>query len=119
MEAVTQAETLELVAGENPHHITRIDIEPDEVHPKRSPTHGWLVRVRRQGVRTSKRRATGPRPPGACSKAPSPMSRSARLVFHRPKIVLSYLLNLALVDILSAEHEHFTMRETGRGVWKQ
>ena len=54
MEAVTQTETLELVAGENPHHITRIDIEPNEVHPKRSPTHGWLVRVRRQGVRTSK-----------------------------------------------------------------
>ena len=54
MEAVTQAETLEFVAGENPHHITRIDIEPDEAHPKRSPTHGWLVRVRRQGVRTSK-----------------------------------------------------------------
>ena len=54
MEAVTLAETLEFVAGENPHHITRIDIEPDEAHPKRSPTHGWLVRVRRQGVRTSK-----------------------------------------------------------------
>ena len=39
---------------DNPHHITRIDIEPDEEHPNRSPTHGWLVRVRRQGVRTSK-----------------------------------------------------------------
>ncbi len=36
------------------HHITRIDIEPDEEHPKRSPTHGWLVRVRRQGERVSK-----------------------------------------------------------------
>ncbi|MFQ5571623.1 MAG: AP2 domain-containing protein [Rhodothermales bacterium] len=39
---------------ESIHHITRIDIEPDEAHPTRSPTHGWLVRVRRQGVRTSK-----------------------------------------------------------------
>ena len=54
MELVTQAETQELVSEENPHHITRIDIEPDEMHPNRSPTHGWLVRVRRQGVRTSK-----------------------------------------------------------------
>ncbi len=42
------------VPSENPHHITRIDIYPDEDHPKRSPTHGWLVRVRRQGIRTSK-----------------------------------------------------------------
>lgn len=41
-------------SGAYPHHITRIDIEPDDEHPNRSPTHGWLVRVRRQGVRTSK-----------------------------------------------------------------
>ncbi|MDX1546357.1 MAG: AP2 domain-containing protein [Rhodothermales bacterium] len=40
--------------SDNPHHITRIDIEPDADHPKRSPTHGWLVRVRRQGERVSK-----------------------------------------------------------------
>jgi len=36
------------------HHITRIDIAPDEEHPKRSETRGWLVRVRRQGERVSK-----------------------------------------------------------------
>ena len=54
MELVTQAETQKLVSEDYPHHITRIDIEPDEDHPNRSPTHGWLVRVRRQGVRTSK-----------------------------------------------------------------
>jgi len=36
------------------HHIARIDIQPDEEHPNRSPTHGWLVRVRRQGQRVGK-----------------------------------------------------------------
>lgn len=36
------------------HHITRIDIEPDDEHPDRSSTHGWLVRARRQGNRISK-----------------------------------------------------------------
>jgi hypothetical protein len=36
------------------HHITRIDIEPSEKYPKRHPTHGWQVRVRRDGRRLSK-----------------------------------------------------------------
>ena len=36
------------------HHITRIDIEPSEEHPGRHPTHGWQVRVRRDGDRLSK-----------------------------------------------------------------
>ena len=36
------------------HHITRIDIEPSEEHPGRHPTHGWQVRVRRDGERLSK-----------------------------------------------------------------
>ena len=36
------------------HHITRIDIEPSEAHPRRHPTHGWQVRARRDGKRLSK-----------------------------------------------------------------
>lgn len=40
--------------AENQHHITRIDIEPSEAYPKRHPTHGWQVRVRREGKRLSK-----------------------------------------------------------------
>jgi hypothetical protein len=36
------------------HHITRIDIEPSEKYPRRHPTHGWQVRVRRDGERLSK-----------------------------------------------------------------
>ena len=36
------------------HHITRIDIEPSEAHPRRHPTHGWQVRARRDGERLSK-----------------------------------------------------------------
>ncbi|HYE95669.1 MAG TPA: AP2 domain-containing protein [Rubricoccaceae bacterium] len=36
------------------HHITRIDIEPSEAFPKRHPTHGWQVRIRRDGRRLSK-----------------------------------------------------------------
>ncbi len=36
------------------HHITRIDIEPSDAHPKRHPTHGWQVRARRDGERLSK-----------------------------------------------------------------
>ncbi|NBC16267.1 MAG: hypothetical protein GVY18_03000 [Bacteroidetes bacterium] len=40
--------------NEDLHHITRIDIEPDDEHPDRSSTHGWLVRARRQGNRISK-----------------------------------------------------------------
>ena len=36
------------------HHITRIDIEPSEEHPRRHPTHGWQVRARRDGERQSK-----------------------------------------------------------------
>ncbi|MEM0961170.1 MAG: hypothetical protein AAGK21_01360 [Bacteroidota bacterium] len=36
------------------HHITRIDIEPSDAHPQRHPTHGWQVRVRRDGERISK-----------------------------------------------------------------
>lgn len=36
------------------HHITRIDIEPSAKYPKRHPTHGWQVRVRRDGRRLSK-----------------------------------------------------------------
>ncbi len=40
--------------AENHHHITRIDIEPSEKYPKRHPTHGWQVRVRRGGDRLSK-----------------------------------------------------------------
>lgn len=36
------------------HHITRIDIEPSEEHPRRHPTHGWQVRARRDGERLSK-----------------------------------------------------------------
>ncbi len=40
--------------AENQHHITRIDIEPSDAYPKRHPTHGWQVRVRREGKRLSK-----------------------------------------------------------------
>ncbi|MCH8030319.1 MAG: AP2 domain-containing protein [Bacteroidetes bacterium] len=40
--------------AEKHHHITRIDIEPSEKYPKRHPTHGWQVRVRREGNRLSK-----------------------------------------------------------------
>ncbi|MDT0632693.1 hypothetical protein RQM47_14415 [Rubrivirga sp. S365] len=36
------------------HHVTRIDIEPSEAHPRRHPTHGWQVRARRDGTRLSK-----------------------------------------------------------------
>lgn len=36
------------------HHITRIDITPNESSPRRHPTHGWQVRVRRDGERLSK-----------------------------------------------------------------
>ena len=36
------------------HHVTRIDIEPSDAHPRRHPTHGWQVRVRRDGERLSK-----------------------------------------------------------------
>jgi len=36
------------------HHVTRIDIEPSERHPRRHPTHGWQVRVRRDGERQTK-----------------------------------------------------------------
>jgi len=36
------------------HHITRIDIEPSDAHPRRHPTHGWQVRARRDGERLSK-----------------------------------------------------------------
>ena len=40
--------------AEKHHHITRIDIEPSGSYPKRHPTHGWQVRVRRDGKRLSK-----------------------------------------------------------------
>lgn len=40
--------------AEKHHHITRIDIEPSEKYPRRHPTHGWQVRVRRDGRRLSK-----------------------------------------------------------------
>lgn len=40
--------------SDTPHHITRIDIEPSEKYPRRHPTHGWQVRVRRDGKRLSK-----------------------------------------------------------------
>lgn len=40
--------------AEKHHHITRIDIEPSATYPKRHPTHGWQVRVRREGNRLSK-----------------------------------------------------------------
>lgn len=40
--------------AEKHHHITRIDIEPSDAYPKRHPTHGWQVRVRREGKRLSK-----------------------------------------------------------------
>lgn len=40
--------------ADTPHHITRIDIEPTEKYPRRHPTHGWQVRVRRDGRRLSK-----------------------------------------------------------------
>jgi len=36
------------------HHVTRIDIEPSARYPKRHPTHGWQVRVRRDGERHTK-----------------------------------------------------------------
>lgn len=36
------------------HHITRIDIETSEKYPRRHPTHGWQVRIRRDGNRLSK-----------------------------------------------------------------
>lgn len=36
------------------HHVTRIDIEPSERYPARHPTHGWQVRLRREGERHTK-----------------------------------------------------------------
>jgi hypothetical protein len=36
------------------HHVTRIDIEPTERFPARHPTHGWQVRLRRDGERHTK-----------------------------------------------------------------
>lgn len=35
-------------------NVFRIDIEPDEEHPDRHATHGWQVRVRRQGMQHTK-----------------------------------------------------------------
>lgn len=42
------------VKKDETHHIARIDIYPSDEHPNRSSTHGWLVRVRRQGERVGK-----------------------------------------------------------------
>ena len=35
-------------------NIFRIDIEPNEKYPNRHPTHGWQVRIRRQGTQHTK-----------------------------------------------------------------
>ena len=35
-------------------NIFRIDIEPNEKYPNRHPTHGWQVRIRRQGKQHTK-----------------------------------------------------------------
>ena len=54
------ADTLDAAVKRHPkterrlHHITRIDIHPSDEHPDRHPTHGWQVRVRRDGERMSK-----------------------------------------------------------------
>lgn len=36
------------------HNIYRIDIEATEAYPNRHPTHGWQVRIRRQGKQHTK-----------------------------------------------------------------
>lgn len=43
-----------MVDKEHHHHVSRIDIEQTEEHPDRHPTHGWQVRVRRDGKRHSR-----------------------------------------------------------------
>jgi hypothetical protein len=40
--------------GAREHHVTRIDIESSARHPGRHPTHGWQVRLRRDGERHTK-----------------------------------------------------------------
>lgn len=43
-----------MVDKEHYHHVSRIDIEQTEEHPDRHATHGWQVRVRRDGKRHSR-----------------------------------------------------------------
>lgn len=40
--------------AEDRRNIYRIDIEPTDLHPARISTHGWQVRVRRQGTQHTK-----------------------------------------------------------------
>lgn len=40
--------------AEDRRNIYRIDIEPTDLHPARVSTHGWQVRVRRQGTQHTK-----------------------------------------------------------------
>ena len=37
-----------------PKNVYRIDIEPSDAFPHRHPTHGWQVRIRRNGVQHTK-----------------------------------------------------------------
>jgi hypothetical protein len=48
------AHDAECAEGERAHHVTRIDIEPSGKYPRRHPTHGWQVRLRRDGERHTK-----------------------------------------------------------------
>ena len=72
--------------AEKHHHITRIDIEPSVKYPKRHPTHGWQVRVRREGNRLSKFFADA-RNGGSCrhetQARKSPDSREKRAGFRQ------------------------------------
>jgi hypothetical protein len=53
-EPVNDCPDAECVEGERVHHVTRIDIEPSDKYPRRHPTHGWQVRLRRDGERHTK-----------------------------------------------------------------
>ncbi len=37
-----------------PRNVFRIDIEPDDEHPDRHPTHGWQVRIKRHNKQHTK-----------------------------------------------------------------
>ena len=39
---------------DKPRNVFRIDIEPDDDHPNRHPTHGWQVRVKRHNKQHTK-----------------------------------------------------------------
>ncbi len=39
---------------DKPRNVFRIDIEPDDEHPNRHPTHGWQVRIKRHNEQHTK-----------------------------------------------------------------